>query len=545
MRIHCTADLLRLIKNDFVPGKSGNLPIDKTYKPAADRDELYDWHAGIVAKEEELAICFVNDLTKLVVVIDTDSMDSIDELPEYFKFTLREMMELQSIPEELIEQYFSESEAFQFTKTISRKVLGTFNSVKNDIQEMLDSDSWYTTSESEFSLFHSHKIRGKGNQQYFAGEEWVKVFEEREQTELIRTLDERLKESNSLALDTLDDPASEEEWRNLYLTAKELQKKAPWEYFWDAEILLVEDPSTGERFYCSVIGREETLHGVSIFRGEKGRTIVENLLDPTENLPFYAMLHAQDSLIVTYPPLKETQLETFMHLNSLNLLDLKTPQPEIQKLEPGYSAWLYLDKEEVRIASLVLEQLIALLNEGLLVKRTIPQKQYDSYLARIKIDGQWQTKSVSKLPVKDGLPSEYSTEIFEDQLEIKRLKRAPRLAGVHQIELIYAPAEVQELPNQRPIIPQILLIFDKKTKRLVAHETYAPSQPTSNEILENVTAHLRKGLPNKIELRKGNIEPILLDLLKKLDIKVNVKSELDDLTEVIEDFYLNAQDEDI
>ncbi len=89
-----------------------------------DVNSLFSWHVNILQLRKK-HIIFVNDLSRLCIVIDGIRSSQLVKLQEKFMTELYEYLQLEGLKKSHIEQYFFEAGKVVIGKTNDRSVLGT------------------------------------------------------------------------------------------------------------------------------------------------------------------------------------------------------------------------------------------------------------------------------------------------------------------------------------------------------------------------------------------------------------------------------------
>ncbi len=87
-------------------------------------NSLFSWHVNILQLRKK-HIIFVNDLSRLCLVIDGIRGSQRVKLQEKFMTELKEYLQLEGLKKSQIEQYFFEAGEVSIGKTNDRSVLGT------------------------------------------------------------------------------------------------------------------------------------------------------------------------------------------------------------------------------------------------------------------------------------------------------------------------------------------------------------------------------------------------------------------------------------
>lgn len=90
---------------------------------------LYSWHANIYKLNNRKHILFVNDLSRLCIIIDGIRTSQLAQLKEKFSTTLKAYLIAEKVEEELIDEYMKYTSEVLITKTNNRSVLGTMKEI--------------------------------------------------------------------------------------------------------------------------------------------------------------------------------------------------------------------------------------------------------------------------------------------------------------------------------------------------------------------------------------------------------------------------------
>lgn len=89
-----------------------------------DGDPLFSWHVNILQLQRK-HIIFVNDYTRLCLIIDGVRSSQLNKLQDKFKTDLKEYLQVEGVRKTLIGQYFLEAGELYIKKTNDKSVLGT------------------------------------------------------------------------------------------------------------------------------------------------------------------------------------------------------------------------------------------------------------------------------------------------------------------------------------------------------------------------------------------------------------------------------------
>lgn len=91
-----------------------------------DIDPFFSWHVNILRLRRK-HIIFVNDSSRLCLVINGVRSSQVGKLKEKLRAELKEYLLLEGAKKEIIEQYFLEVGEIRIGKTNNKSVLGTMN----------------------------------------------------------------------------------------------------------------------------------------------------------------------------------------------------------------------------------------------------------------------------------------------------------------------------------------------------------------------------------------------------------------------------------
>jgi hypothetical protein len=100
-----------------------------------DLPSLFNWHVNIYKLNNRKHIVFVNDLSRLSIIIDGIRTGQLALLKEKFLVTLWDYLRSEMVEDFLIDSYLKEGSEIKIAKTNSRSVLGTMKEVTFFIED--------------------------------------------------------------------------------------------------------------------------------------------------------------------------------------------------------------------------------------------------------------------------------------------------------------------------------------------------------------------------------------------------------------------------
>lgn len=342
-------------------------------------------------------------------------------------------------------------------------------------------------------------------------------------------------ESVAYADDVIDNPASKEEWINLYETARHFRAQAPWETFYDMDLIVIEHPETGEKGYCSIMGKGGEFFGVGLYIGNKGLRSFNKMAFESDTVPEYQLINIQDCLLVAFEDRNDLDPMYYDHIKSLDLsFRGKKQWPEIKKFESGYYPWLHLDHKDVQWLTIMLEQVMAAEDE-FLNGEIKPNFEYGDFLKRKKEGNHWVSELTS-IPTPEMIEENLSF-VFEDELLQARLLKEPKFDYTLQIDIPYLPEAIMEDQMSRPVFPRLILIVDAASQMILTSDMHAGNVEPRQVIDCLAKICQSTGVPTRIEVRPDSIEWMLEDFCQKVGIELFPTNNLDSLDTSINELF--------
>lgn len=116
-----------------------------------DLSSFFSWHANVCKVNNRKYILFMNDLTRLSLLVDGIRTSQITLLKEKFLLTLKNYLESEGIKQSHIDRYLRDGSELMISRTNSRSVLGTmkeatlFASASDDSKDNIEKMQWLNT----------------------------------------------------------------------------------------------------------------------------------------------------------------------------------------------------------------------------------------------------------------------------------------------------------------------------------------------------------------------------------------------------------------
>jgi len=331
------------------------------------------------------------------------------------------------------------------------------------------------------------------------------------------------------------------EWRSLYDAAIRIKELAPWEWMSEADMFCVQDPETREIGYVSVTGALGEHLSITAYLGA---------------LAFHKFwyIHQNPEHVYTHPEelMEMRQLQASFEDRSeltkrdrdvIKKLGLKfrgrQAWPLFRSMLPGYFPW-HLEPWEARFLTHILEQTLEVaprlmedpdailpddVIEGPYLIRT-PRQQGEELVW----GDEW--RSVPKPELTLALAMD--TELLE------RVARLPKAAGASvEMDFFAIFAKIQGSPQDRPVLPYILMMVDRGNGMILNFDMMIPS-PHLADVWEQipyktVEAFAKLGaLPQVVYVQNEFLASLLGSLTDSLGFEVRVTSAFRHLDEARE-----------
>lgn len=313
-------------------------------------------------------------------------------------------------------------------------------------------------------------------------------------------------------------------WHRLLELAEEINQLQPWKWIDDDQIFAVQDPETKEYVYCSIMGRGGMEFGLAAFIGMEGLQYLRGLLTVTDFDEKYYL--KQRSLLLSFSNRDELDKEDLQLLKEHGKSYRgKNQWPQFRSFLPGFYPW-FLDEEEVRLFSLVMEQVIEVSRLAKKDSNLLTTENLDWFFTR-EYDhkaGKWTSIHISVgtiVPMLEDVP------LFINELEIQELKRSLKRSNIPlEFDCDYILMPLQDQPNERPYYPRLAFCVERKHGLIVYNDMMKTNNiaETTQEALAGLIKQLNS-IPREIWI-KEEMYPYLKEIAKKLNIQLMVVQSL-------------------
>ena len=314
-----------------------------------------------------------------------------------------------------------------------------------------------------------------------------------------------------------------EQWNELYEVTINIKKLEPWNYLWDMDIITIILPEYEEPFYCSVMGKGGECYAIAVYRGFEAINGFFKLAN-TKNMPPNQLIRYQDNLTCYFGDREELSIKELKVIKELGLKFRGRNQwVYYRSFKPNYSPYI-LDQDEVIELTCVFQHLFMSLKAVIENNLKINFEEGNS-LYRIYDKGEdlWLNfEGPMRIPNRQSM-----TLVIDNELLIEKLKKQKYLKNAVEFDTVFINSVVEDKKYERPIMPKLIVIADKKTGILIEHNMMMPEGDQIKQILDFFVGFIMKsGKPKSIYVRDEYIHDLLSDLCKRINIKIIISEKL-------------------
>lgn len=312
-------------------------------------------------------------------------------------------------------------------------------------------------------------------------------------------------------------------WDRLHGMTEQYYEVKPWKTLTNQQVFAIYDDRFDEYLFCSVLGNDEGMYGLSVYIGFNGLLSLHTSL--TKKLSIEQLFQLHENLLLSFET-KDYKQEKDTIVSPVFFSNEKVAA-QFTSYKPGYFPWK-IDEKEASMFSFALEQTIHLYK--MMEKHfTIPNYIEEDrllLLSRGKDNRQMKQTTVTfEQIIKKVLPLQLTLSQFQLE-QLKEIERVEQLTVEFSLQYVNVP--IQRLKEHRPFLPLSSVITDQKTKQIIYHNIYNARLDYSLVQAEFIHMISLLGvLPGEIltdELTYHYLKPILF--VQDLPLKVNANLEM-------------------
>lgn len=324
--------------------------------------------------------------------------------------------------------------------------------------------------------------------------------------------------------------ASLEQWKSLYQAADAVIKLAPWEDFWNTDLIVIQENEEREPLFMSVSGRGIHSRGVTMYEGNDGLEDFD-LTESTrgEALASFA-LREQRCLSFKLCDREDVPQEQRDIIKELGLTFRgRGKWPCFLSWRKAYAPWTP-DAAEIELLANALSRMEEAVND---VRNGLVKVRFErgEFLWRT-----WDREAGERRTVSAPIPSgrrKYPLARLRSVDQIEAVKARPRSISELCMDLFYMNAEVVEEGYDRPFFPRAFLVMEKRTRAVLNMQVLEPEDNEVSAILHFLLNYtMKSGRPRTIYARNPWIFAALTDTCEKCGIPL-LSSDLEEMEEMI------------
>jgi len=326
-------------------------------------------------------------------------------------------------------------------------------------------------------------------------------------------------------------------WRELYAAAANINKLAPWEWMYDADIFGVQNPVNGEIAYCCILGGLGEVFGLVAYLGTEGLESYYKLSEQKE--PVFELFCHQKCLSITFDRRESLVKQELKLIKELELkFHGRNAWPVFRSYLPGYFPW-YFTVEEAEFFTLILQQAAQVAERFLHDPDLLDPRRANYYFVRVPEkagnDLIWQDAYLKPEP----LARKRLSGGRVDEKRLQELKSKLKIRGAWEADYFYAPLPARESKGpEKPFFP-ILMFFIDHNSSLIFHNNITSMENMVGDFRAAVLDAMEKtkAIPKEILVIKKEAREILEPVAAKLKIRLKLVKKLRNVSEVKSVFY--------
>jgi hypothetical protein len=302
-------------------------------------------------------------------------------------------------------------------------------------------------------------------------------------------------------------------------------KANPWEWLGDGQVFGLVHPKTGEKGYCSVMGKRGDFHAFAVYPGRQGWGSYQRLNQDKATAD--EIVHLQRCLMVVFLTPEQADADDLALLRHAGWKMEGVPLvPSFRSYLPGYLPWAP-DAEECEWLLLALDQANFMLAVTIENPLYVPENGLlpdGKMVFRKHQADDWMT--VQLLP---DVATEFSPAQVALTEDLRRQgKRVPQQEAMWLLEEFYLPEPSDDAEGGRPYFPRALFFFDLQDQSFRGLSLLHPTE-WPDEIGETLIALFEKAghRPTQIVVSNRNNYILVKGFRKSLGIDLHLEEGLD------------------
>src|SRR5580692_99425 len=312
--------------------------------------------------------------------------------------------------------------------------------------------------------------------------------------------------------------------KRLFDLAEEVHLVKPWRLISDTNLVLVKDPESGEKCYCSVMGELGEVLAVHAYRGLESYQLFKRIVSggPLSTGEFFGTQHSVTMELL--PSLELTAPDQELARVFGHPLKKGTVAPQFRAGRPGYRPW-YPTEAEGKVLALCVESVLAFCEELAIAPAERYWKLEDVYPEIF-----WKKRKffrventlvrITPLPLPE-------RPILDEERLAKLGKNDYAVRGIIEVDEFYSGAPVGG-ENERKACLRAVMAVDARNQYLYMVRTFSPETSLAEVLMEGVLQTIEKGrfVPAEVHVNAESKQELLSGLKQRLGFHLRVVSKL-------------------
>lgn len=307
-----------------------------------------------------------------------------------------------------------------------------------------------------------------------------------------------------------------EVWKKLYELSDQLMYLRPWEDFWSSDFIRVQF-LPDEFYYCTIMGKEGTCIGISVYNGDDGYADLCSISQDYEDQALIQYIMYEQNCLTWYVgDSQEVPREQKKIIKDLGLKYRgRNAWPYFLSFEKQYYPWP-INEEEAKVLAKVLEKILdiskAYREEGIAV-------DYDNgeMIFAKEVKGKWEYVAEVRPEMIDKFePVELCDEDIFNELEKSKLTKKGLI-----IDLAYLNTYIEDKKFKKPINALMFIVVDEKSQMIIHGNLLSPEDDEIGEVINFFVNYiLHDGLPEAVYIRNPMVYAAIVDICERYGIEL-------------------------
>jgi hypothetical protein len=258
---------------------------------------------------------------------------------------------------------------------------------------------------------------------------------------------------------------SASQWRTLIERALDFAQAEPWTWMDDAQVVGVVHPTTQEKAYCSIMGRESDFKAIAIYPGRQGWWSYLQLSSENASTDANEIMYKQRCIVLSFEPSASADADDLALLRHAGLQRLAGGSliPSFRTYLPGYVP-ATPDLEEFQWLLWALPQALAAAQEVFAGHHVIPDnglnKAGEMLFRTQSPDGEWASSWLKPDPSADFSPPQI--QLAPELAQAARTMTQSQ--DIWLVEEFFVPEPAEDAEGDRAFFPRAVVFLDMESQ---------------------------------------------------------------------------------